>query len=154
MMMLKQKLKNLSHLLPMSVTFKHLLKPPITIQYPEQREVMKPRYRGRQRLDVKKCISCGSCARACPNATIQMKVVGIEEKKVKDRIIKKEKKHPEIYLGRCMFCGLCIEACPTGALTWDSEAIELAEYSREELFYPWWKLAGYEREPEQGGETQ
>ncbi len=150
-----QKLKNLSHLLPMSVTFKHLFKPPITLQYPEQRQQLKQRYRCLQRLDVKKCISCGNCARACPNGAIKMKVVGIEEKKVKDKVVKKEKKHPEIYLGRCMFCGLCVDACPVKALTWRNDVLELAEYTREELFYPWWKLAGYEVEPaKEGGSGQ
>jgi len=149
---MKDKIRKLSHFLPMSVTLKHILfRSPITVQYPEQREKMKPRYRARHRFVIENCISCGSCARACPNQTIQMKVVRVEEKQVKDRVVKKKIQHPEIYYGRCMFCGLCVEACPPKpkALVWSNREIELAEYSREELFYPYWKLAGLEEPPEE-----
>jgi len=148
-----ERLKRLSHVLPMQVTFKHLFKPPITVQYPEQREEMKPRFRARHKFIIEKCISCGSCARACPNQTIKMKVVRIEEKKVGEKVVKRKIQHPEIYYGRCMFCGLCVEACPKDALVWSNKEIELSEYTREELFYPYWKLAGLKEEPK-GGDAQ
>ncbi len=149
-----ERIKRLSHLLPMYVTFKHFFKPPITVQYPEERQEIAPRYRARHKFIIENCISCGSCARACPNQTINMKVVRVEEKQVKDKVIKRKIQHPEIYYGRCMFCGLCVEACPAKpkALVWSNKEIELAEYTREELFYPYWKLADLEKPPEEDKE--
>ncbi|GBE54686.1 MAG TPA: NADH-quinone oxidoreductase subunit I [Euryarchaeota archaeon] len=146
-----ERMKRLSHILPMYVTFKHLFKPPITIQYPEVVEELPPRYRARHRFVIENCMSCGACARACPNQTIRMKLVRVDEKKVKDRVIKKKIQHPEIYYGRCMFCGLCVEACPAKpkALVWSNKEMELAEYTREELFYPYWRLAGLSEPPEE-----
>lgn len=124
---------------PSIITLKHLFKKPVTVQYPEERLTPSPRYRGLHVNDLSKCISCGSCARACPNKCIEMTPAGVKEIKRGDKVIKKEVKHPSFYEGRCMFCGLCVEACPVKSLSMSGH-YELAGSSREALFYPWDKI--------------
>ena len=55
----------------MAVTFKHLFRPPITVQYPEQHKRYPDNYRGSHRLTLKadssvRCTACFLCATACP----------------------------------------------------------------------------------------
>ena len=58
-----------------ALTFKHLFRKPITINYPEQKMPMFPRYRGKQVLmrdenGLEKCVACFLCAAACPSNCI------------------------------------------------------------------------------------
>jgi NADH-quinone oxidoreductase chain I len=124
---------------PSVITLKHLFKKPVTSQYPEERITPSPRYRGLHQNDLSKCISCGSCARICPNKCIKMTPAGVKEIKKGDKIIKKEVKHPSFFEGRCMFCGLCVEVCPVKSLKMTGR-YELAADTREALFYPWDKI--------------
>src|SRR2546423_14653101 len=56
----------------MLTTISHLVKPPVTIQYPEERLEMPIWTRGRPRLVYEidtgelRCTACGACALACP----------------------------------------------------------------------------------------
>jgi len=55
----------------LGTTFKMMLEKPVTVQYPEQKKPVKPRFRGRhvlKRYDngLEKCIGCALCAAACP----------------------------------------------------------------------------------------
>ena len=89
------------------VTIRHLLRRPVTTQYPEERLTVSRRTRGTEHLvlDKEQCIACGACTRACPHGCID--VVGsrdAEGKRVVDKF--------EWDSGRCIFCGLCVEACP------------------------------------------
>lgn len=124
---------------PALVALKHLFKRPVTVQYPEEKLVPSPRYRGLHFNDDAKCIGCATCARTCPNKCIELRVVRIEEKQVKDKVVKKEIKRPEIFIARCMFCGLCADACPTGSLTMTGN-YELADWTRESFFYSYERL--------------
>jgi NADH-quinone oxidoreductase subunit I len=145
------KFLRVTHIPPMFVTFKHLFKKPVTVQYPEERLTLSGRYKGLHSLDPNLCIGCGICAKRCPNKTIELKVIGVEEKEIKEKIVKKEIKRPQIFMGRCMFCGLCVEGCPKGALTMTSN-YELATYDRESLLYTHEQLAAQGEAPAAGGE--
>jgi NADH-quinone oxidoreductase chain I len=121
------------------VTFKRLFAPPITIQYPEEKREMAPRFRGipSLRSDPETgealCVACGLCARICPTSCLEMNVVASEEgdRELGEFILR---------AGRCMFCGLCAQVCPVDAITMSSE-YELSVLDRDGLIYTKTELA-------------
>ncbi|AMW28530.1 MULTISPECIES: NAD(P)H-quinone oxidoreductase subunit I [Arthrospira] len=112
----------------LSVTFDHMKRRPITVQYPYEKLIPSERFRGRIHFEFDKCISCEVCVRVCP---INLPVVDWEF----NRETKKKKlKHYSIDFGVCIFCGNCVEYCPTNCLSM-TEEYELAAYDRHELNY-------------------
>jgi NAD(P)H-quinone oxidoreductase subunit I len=112
----------------LSVTFDHMSRRPITVQYPYEKLIPSERFRGRIHFEFDKCISCEVCVRVCP---INLPVVDWEFNKA---IKKKQLKHYSIDFGVCIFCGNCVEYCPTNCLSM-TEEYELAAYDRHELNY-------------------
>ena len=118
----------------MTITFSHLLRKPITVQYPDKidlplQEMLFCRYRGFLGVDTKICMGCTVCMAACPIQCINIKM----EKILSDnpqRVITKF----DIDIGKCMFCGLCVEACPTGAIYFTRE-FEKASYGINDLTF-------------------
>lgn len=102
---------------------REILRKPSTLKFPEQRESPADNCRGVEKLDMKTCISCSSCALICPNSTITMVDAETE---------RGPKKMPEINLERCLFCGLCEEVCPTGCLTL-TKNYDLERYDRRDF---------------------
>ena len=112
----------------LSVTFDHMRRRPVTIQYPYEKLIPSERFRGRIHFEFDKCISCEVCVRVCP---INLPVVDFEF----DKVAKKKKlKHYSIDFGVCIFCGNCVEYCPTNCLSM-TEEYELATYDRHDLNY-------------------
>lgn len=57
----------------MALTFKHLLRKPVTTQYPEERLTVSRRIRGNVLAwSQEKCIGCFTCARNCPHGCIDI----------------------------------------------------------------------------------
>ena len=112
----------------LSVTFDHMKRRPVTVQYPYEKLIPSERYRGRIHFEFDKCISCEVCVRVCP---INLPVVDWEFDKVAK---KKNLKHYSIDFGVCIFCANCIEYCPTNCLS-ATEEYELASFDRHELNY-------------------
>jgi len=50
----------------LSVTFDHMRRRPITVQYPYEKLIPSERYRGRIHFEFDKCIACEVCVRVCP----------------------------------------------------------------------------------------
>src|SRR5437762_13818781 len=55
----------------MSVTFKEMVSPKTTVQYPDEKTPVQQRFRGRHILQrhengLERCIGCALCAAACP----------------------------------------------------------------------------------------
>jgi NAD(P)H-quinone oxidoreductase subunit I len=112
----------------LSVTFDHMQRRPITVQYPYEKLVPSERFRGRIHFEFDKCISCEVCVRVCP---INLPVVDWEFNK---ETKKKKLNHYSIDFGVCIFCGNCVEYCPTNCLSM-TEEYELSTYDRHELNY-------------------
>ncbi len=111
-----------------SVTFDHLRRRPVTVQYPYEKLIPSERYRGRIHYEFDKCIACEVCVRVCP---INLPVVDwVMNKETK----KKELRNYSIDFGACIFCGNCVEYCPTNCLSM-TEEYELATFDRHNLNY-------------------
>ena len=111
----------------LSVTIRHLLRRPITTQYPEQRLNISRRSRGNELIwDENKCTGCGTCAKACHIGAIHIST----STNLVDNKYEVEKY--EVDTGYCIFCGLCVEACPFEAL-FLSYDYERAQYRRGDL---------------------
>lgn len=114
------------------VTFKHLFKKPVTLDYPRKREPMAPRYKGLHYLEryedgTERCVCCGLCAAACPADAIYMEPAENEKGERYAKVY-------EINMIRCIFCGFCEEACPEEAIFLGRE-YEFAADKRESFIY-------------------
>ena len=120
------------------VTFKQIFKKPLTMQYPEYKRPVYPRFRGRHRLwrhenGLEKCVGCSLCAAACPADCIR---VVAAENTPENRVSPGERYAAvyEINMSRCIFCGYCEIACPFDAITMGHD-YELSDYDRTDLIF-------------------
>lgn len=110
-----------------------------TVQYPEVRPDLAPRFRGLPEVDLNICIVCHLCEKACPTSCIHIEEIIHQPSKDPDapKEKKKEARVFDINAALCMFCGLCEESCPTKPVK--SIALnhnfELARDSRLDLVY-------------------
>lgn len=98
----------------LSITMDNLKSSPITVQYPEEKTPISPRFRGIHALrrypnGEERCIACKLCEAVCPANAIE-----IESYEAEDGTRRTSKY--EIDLFKCIFCGFCEEACPVDAI--------------------------------------
>jgi NADH-quinone oxidoreductase subunit I len=123
----------------LGTTFGRFRETPTTVQYPEQKTPVYPRFRGRHKLHrfedtgLEKCVGCSLCAAACPADCIR---VVAAENDDEHRVSAGERYAAvyEINLSRCIFCGYCEIACPFDAITMGHE-YELSDYDRTDLIF-------------------
>lgn len=114
------------------VVLRHTFRPRETIQYPDEKPDLPPRYRGRIILSrdpdgEERCVACYLCAVACPVDCIALQATERED----------GRRYPEFFrinFSRCIFCGYCEEACPTYAIQLTPD-FEMGEYRRQNLVY-------------------
>jgi NADH-quinone oxidoreductase subunit I len=123
----------------MGITFSHIFKKKVTIQYPEETRPFSPVFRGLHILNRdedgrENCTACGLCAVACPAEAITMDAA---ERLPGEEHLYREEKYAakyEINMLRCIFCGFCEDACPKDAI-YLTETFAPANYSRQSFIY-------------------
>jgi NADH-quinone oxidoreductase subunit I len=101
-------------LMGLKVTGRHLFARKITVQFPEERTPISPRFRGlhaqrRYQNGEERCIACKLCEAVCPALAIY-----IESEERADG--SRRTTRYEIDLFKCIYCGFCEEACPVDAI--------------------------------------
>lgn len=122
----------------MGVTFREMLQPTLTEDYPDSPPQFQERYRGvhvlqRDENGLEKCVACFLCSAACPANCIYIEAA---ENTDTTRISGGER-YARVYnidYNRCIFCGYCVEACPTDAIT-HGHGFEIASYHTSTLVY-------------------
>jgi NADH-quinone oxidoreductase subunit I len=116
----------------MWIIFLHMFRRRVTIQYPDEKPSIPPRWRGRIILSrdpdgEERCVACYLCAAACPVDCIALQATEDEY----------GRRYPDFFrinFSRCIFCGYCEEACPTDAIQLTPD-FEMGEYDRKNLVY-------------------
>lgn len=118
----------------LGITFKYMVKPVVTVQYPHQSLTMPPRFRGHIELKPdeetggSKCVVCGMCERACPTNCISL--AGEKPEGAKKKVLTKY----ILNFTTCSLCGLCVESCKFDAITF-SKDFNLASPRKEDFIY-------------------
>ena len=98
----------------MALTGRHLFRRKITVQFPEEKTPLSPRFRGLHALrrypnGQERCIACKLCEAVCPALAITIESdVGPDGTRRTTRY--------DIDLFKCIYCGFCEEACPVDAI--------------------------------------
>lgn len=98
----------------MRVTNRYFWKKKITIQYPDEKTPVSPRFRGIHALrrypnGEERCIACKLCEAVCPALAI---TIDSEERADGTRRTTRY----DIDLFKCIYCGFCEEACPVDSI--------------------------------------
>lgn len=127
----------------LKITIRQLFAPSVTLQYPEERPVIPPRYRGVPTLvkDPKgrvKCVSCQLCEFVCPPKAIRI-APGEIPADAPTAHVEKAPQEFEIDMLRCIYCGLCEEVCPEEAIFLQN-VFSVTGYTRDEFKFKKEKL--------------
>ena len=117
-------------------TFRRLLKPTETLQYPEERPAIPAGYRGvptlvRDPNGREKCVSCQLCEFVCPPKAIRI-TPGEIPADAPTSHVEKAPQAFDIDMLRCIYCGLCQEVCPEEAIFLQNQ-YSMSGYTRAEM---------------------
>lgn len=116
----------------MAVTWRVLFTRKVTVQYPEEKTPLSPRFRALHALrrypnGEERCIGCKLCEAVCPALAI---TIDVHEREDGTRRTTRY----DIDLTKCIFCGFCEEACPVDAIV-ETPMHEYHGEKRGDLFY-------------------
>ena len=98
----------------MALTASYFFKPKITVQNPDEKTPLSPRFRGLHALrrypnGEERCIACKLCEAVCPALAITI------ESAARDDGSRRTTRY-DIDLTKCIFCGFCEESCPVDSI--------------------------------------
>ena len=116
----------------LALTGRHLFARKITVQFPEEKTPLSPRFRGlhaqrRYANGEERCIACKLCEAVCPALAITI------ESEQRDDGTRRTTRY-DIDLTKCIFCGFCEEACPVDAIV-ETHIFEYHGEKRGDLYY-------------------
>jgi NADH-quinone oxidoreductase subunit I len=114
------------------LTGRHIFRRKITVQFPEEKTPISPRFRGLHALrrypnGEERCIACKLCEAVCPALAIT-----IESEQRADGT--RRTTRYDIDLTKCIFCGLCEESCPVDSIV-ETRILEYHGEERGDLYY-------------------
>ena len=114
------------------ITGKYFFARKITVQFPEEKTPLSPRFRGLHALrrypnGEERCIACKLCEAVCPALAIT-----IESDQRADGT--RRTTRYDIDLTKCIFCGFCEEACPVDAIV-ETRTLEYHGEKRGDLYF-------------------
>ncbi len=116
----------------LALTGRHLFARKITVQFPEEKTPLSPRFRGLHALrrypnGEERCIGCKLCEAVCPALAIT-----IETAERGDGT--RRTTRYDIDLTKCIFCGFCEESCPVDSIV-ETSILEYHGEKRGDLYY-------------------
>ncbi len=98
----------------LSLTGRYMLTRPFTLEYPEEKAPVSPRFRGLHALrrypnGEERCIACKLCEAVCPALAITI------EAEPRDDGSRRTTRY-DIDLFKCIYCGFCEESCPVDSI--------------------------------------
>jgi NADH-quinone oxidoreductase subunit I len=116
----------------MWLTLQYFFKRKVTLNYPFEKGMLSPRFRGEHALrrypsGEERCIACKLCEAICPAQAITIEA----EPRVDGS---RRTTRYDIDMTKCIYCGFCEEACPVDAIV-EGPNFEFAAETREELMY-------------------
>ena len=116
----------------LALTGRYLFARKITVQFPEEKTPMSPRFRGLHALrrypnGEERCIACKLCEAVCPALAITI------ESDVRDDGSRRTTRY-DIDLTKCIFCGFCEESCPVDSIV-ETHILEYHGEKRGDLYF-------------------
>lgn len=98
----------------LKLTLKYFFKKKTTVQFPEEKTPISPRFRGllalrRYSNGEERCIACKLCESVCPASAITIDSAPREDGS-------RRTTRYDIDLFKCIYCGLCEESCPVDSI--------------------------------------
>src|SRR5688500_1403932 len=114
------------------ITGKYFFARKITVQFPEEKTPLSPRFRGLHALrryenGEERCIACKLCEAVCPALAITT------EREQRADGTRRTTRY-DIDLTKCIFCGFCEESCPVDSIV-ETRILEYHGEKRGDLIY-------------------
>ncbi|PIQ51799.1 MAG: NADH-quinone oxidoreductase subunit NuoI [Comamonadaceae bacterium CG12_big_fil_rev_8_21_14_0_65_59_15] len=116
----------------MRLTGRYAFRSKITLEYPEEKTPLSPRFRGLHALrryenGEERCIACKLCEAVCPAMAITI------ESEVRQDGSRRTTRY-DIDLNKCIFCGFCEESCPVDSIV-ETNILEYHGEKRSDLYF-------------------